>query len=286
MEYYHLAQVNIARARAALHSPTMADFVASLHEINLLAEKSPGFVWRLREQSELTSSAAAGDGRLIVNMSVWQSLETLREYVYRSAHNSVIRRRAEWFEPMTRANLALWWIPAGHEPSLGEARERLAHLRRHGECRAAFTFRAPSSPPDAPASPLSHESTAVAYDRLAFRSIDNAAGEVDPDTRFFYRQAGSRVWATYRGGAIAFGTLVAAAAPDGRLDVRYQHVNRDGDWREGRCETVPERLPDGCTNPGGGRPAPGGRAARSWSRCQRRMRPTAGGTRFLASRVQ
>jgi hypothetical protein len=248
MHYYHVAQINIARARAPLDSPVMASFVERLDDINALAESSRGFVWRLRAASGSTTSVAASDPRLIVNMSVWESVDTLRDYVYKTGHNPVMRRRAEWFAPMAAAYLALWWIPAGHEPTLGEARERLAHLRARGEGPAAFTFRRPSAMPDQPGDPPESDSALadrVSYDRRAFRSVENADGEVDAETRFFYRQVGSRVWATYRGGAIAFGTLVAAAAPDGRLDMRYQHVNRDGAWREGRCDTIPERLPDG-----------------------------------------
>jgi Domain of unknown function (DUF3291) len=248
MHFYHLAQVNIARARAPLDSPIMVPFVERLDDINALAEASPGFVWRLRATSGTSTYVTANDARLIVNMSVWQSVETLRDYVYRTDHNAVMRRRAEWFEPMTATHLVLWWIPAGHEPSVGEARERLAHLRARGEGPAAFTFRRPAPMPDQPGDPPEPDrplADAVSYDRRAFRSVENAAGEVDAETRFFYRQIGSRVWATYKGGAIAFGTLVASAAPDGRLDMRYQHVNRDGAWREGRCDTVPERLPDG-----------------------------------------
>jgi hypothetical protein len=248
MDYYHLAQINIARARAPLDSPVMAPFVERLDDINALAESSRGFVWRLRAAPGSTTSVAASDPRLIVNMSVWESIDTLRDYVYKTGHNEVMRRRAEWFAPMAAAYLAMWWIPAGHEPTLGEARERLAHLRARGEGPAAFTFRRPSPMPDLPGNPPASDSACgetVSYDRRAFRSVDNADGEVDAETRFFYRQTGSRVWATYRGGAIAFGTLVAAAAPDGRLDMRYQHVNRDGAWREGRCDTTPERLADG-----------------------------------------
>jgi hypothetical protein len=248
MDYYHLAQVNIARARAPLDSPVMAEFVERLDDINALAESSRGFVWRLRAAPGSTTYVAANDPKLIVNMSVWESVDTLRDYVYRTGHNSVMRRRSEWFAPMTAAHLALWWIPAGHEPSLGEARERLAHLRVRGEGPAAFTFRRPSPMPDQPGDPPEPGEVlaeTVSYDRRAFRIVENAAGEVDAETRFFYRQMGRRVWATYSGGAIAFGSLVAAAGPDGRLDMRYQHVNRDGAWREGRCDTVPERLPDG-----------------------------------------
>jgi hypothetical protein len=244
MLYYHLAQVNIARARAPLDTPLMAPFVERLDEINAVAEASPGFVWRPRAQPGTTAPA---DPKLVVNMSVWESIEALREYVFETAHAGVMRRRGEWFEPMAKEHLAMWWIPAGHEPTLGEARERIAHLRARGEGPAAFTFGRPMPMPDAPSAPPTSDpsSDAVKYDRRAFRSLENPQGEVDAETWFFYRQAGSRVWATYRGGRIAFGTLVAAAAADGRLDMRYQHVNRAGDWREGRCETTPELLPDG-----------------------------------------
>jgi hypothetical protein len=182
-----------------------------------------------------------------VNMSVWESPDALREFAFQGGHADVMRRRAEWFEPMARAHLALWWIPAGHEPTLSEARQRLGHLRARGEGRAAFTFRHPHPMPDQPSDPPASDPSArpVSYDGRTFRSVENADGEVDAETQFFYRQEGSRVWATYCGGAISFGTLVAAAASDGRLDLRYQHVNRAGDWREGRCRTTPEQLPDG-----------------------------------------
>jgi Domain of unknown function (DUF3291) len=247
VQYYHLAQVNIARAREPLGAPLMAPFVARLDGINALAEASPGFVWRLGAGSETTTSyVTTGDLQLIVNMSVWESLEALRQFTFQGGHADVMRRRAEWFESMTKAHLALWWIPAGHEPTLSEARERLGHLRARGEGPAAFTFRSPHPMPDQPQDPPPDGSAAtVSYDRLAFRSLENPDGEVDGETRFYYRQRGSRVWATYRGGAVAFGTLVAAAAGDGRLDMRYQHVNRDGAWREGQCYSTPERLPDG-----------------------------------------
>jgi hypothetical protein len=247
MLYYHLAQVNIARARAPLGAPLMAPFVERLDEINALAERHPGFVWRLRAQPGTTSYVTAGDPRLIVNMSIWESVEALQGFVFRTDHAGVMRRRSEWFEPMTKDHLAIWWIPAGHRPTLGEARERIAHLRARGDGPAAFTFRRPFPMPDQPSDPPAADPSAapVSYEGLAFRSLENPHGEVDGETRFFYRQAGSRVWAIYRGGAIAFGSLVAAAAADGRLDMRYQHVNRAGDWREGRCHSTPEHLPDG-----------------------------------------
>jgi hypothetical protein len=248
VRYYHLAQINVARAREPLGTPLMAPFVARLDEVNALAEASPGFIWRLAGGSQTTTAyTPTGDPQLIVNMSVWESLDALRDFALQGGHADVMRRRAEWFEPMARAHLALWWVPAGHEPTLGEARERLQHLRVRGDGPAAFTFRQPSPMPDQPGDPPASDtsSAAVSYDGLSFRSLENPDGEVDGETRFSYRQAGSRVWATYRGGSIAFGILVAAAGGDGRLDMRYQHANRGGDWREGMCRTTPVRLPDG-----------------------------------------
>jgi Zn-dependent oligopeptidase len=125
----HLAQVNIARMKAPLESPVMSGFVARLDEINALADHSPGFVWRLQ-----TSEGNA-------------SLEHLREYVYRSAHVEVLRQRHEWFTRFDAAYLALWWVPAGHRPSVDEAKKRLAHLDAHGPTPFAFTFKV-TFPPD------------------------------------------------------------------------------------------------------------------------------------------
>jgi heme-degrading monooxygenase HmoA len=148
MTRYHLAQVNIARLRAPLDTPLLADFVAALTPINALADDSPGFVWRLQtENGDATTVRAFDDERILVNLSVWESLEALADFTYRSAHTAVMRRRREWFHPMQELYLALWWVPAGHQPSLDEARARLAHLDEHGATSAAFTFRAPFPPP-------------------------------------------------------------------------------------------------------------------------------------------
>ena len=130
---HHLAQINIARMRAPLESPVMADFVAQLDAINALAEGSPGFVWRLTgEGNDATSLRPFDDDFIIVNMSVWESLEDLRAYVYKSAHTAVMRRRREWFEQFEGAYVALWWVEAGHIPTVGEAKERLRTWRRTG----------------------------------------------------------------------------------------------------------------------------------------------------------
>lgn len=139
----HLAQINIARARAPLDDPQMADFVAQLDAINMLAEQSPGFVWRLQAEDGSSSSYihAFDDERLLVNMSVWESIETLHQYVYRSRHNQVFRDRKKWFEPHDGPYLALWWIPAGHIPTVEEGKERLEKLIQHGPTPKAFTFK-------------------------------------------------------------------------------------------------------------------------------------------------
>jgi hypothetical protein len=145
---HHLAQINIARMRAPLESPIMADFVAQLEEINALADASPGFVWRLQgEGNDATSLRPFDDDFIIVNMSVWESLDDLRLYVYKSAHTHVMRRRREWFEHFDGAYMALWWVEAGHIPTVGEAKQRLLQLETYGPTVEAFTFRQPFAPP-------------------------------------------------------------------------------------------------------------------------------------------
>lgn len=139
---YHLAQLNIATLRAPLTDPLLADFVARLDEINALAEDTPGFVWRLKgEGNDATSLRPFDDERIIVNMSVWESIEALHRYAYYSAHAEVYRRRRDWFEQMSQPTLVMWWIAAGHIPDLDEARQRLEHLQAHGPTPYAFTFK-------------------------------------------------------------------------------------------------------------------------------------------------
>jgi len=149
---WELAQVNIALPVAPLESEQLAEFVAALEPINALADSSPGFVWRLEgEAGDATDVNGFGDERLIVNMSVWASLDALGEFVYRSAHAGVMRRRREWFERMPTAYTVLWWVPRGHRPTVAEAEERLEALRHNGPTREAFTFREPFPPPHFPA---------------------------------------------------------------------------------------------------------------------------------------
>ncbi|MDH1557760.1 DUF3291 domain-containing protein [Pseudomonas chengduensis] len=141
MSAYHLAQLNIAWMKTPLESPEMADFVANLERINALAEGSPGYVWRLQDEAgDATAIRPFGD-EVLVNMSVWQDVQSLSDYVYKSAHTEMLKRRREWFERVEQAHQVLWWVPAGHRPSVVEAVERLAHLREYGATAQAFTFR-------------------------------------------------------------------------------------------------------------------------------------------------
>src|SRR5262245_12225766 len=143
-----LAQVNIARMRGALEDPVMRGFVERLDDINALADGSPGFVWRLQtDAGNATYLRPYDDERIIVNMSVWESVEHLRDYVYRSGHAAVLKQRQEWFEKLSSPVVALWWVPAGHRPSIDEAKKRLAHLETHGPTPFAFSFRV-TFPPD------------------------------------------------------------------------------------------------------------------------------------------
>ena len=148
MATHHLAQVNLATVRAPLDTPLLAGFVAQLEPINALADHSPGFVWRLQtEDGDATAIRPFGDQRIMVNLSVWESLEALRSFVYASRHLDVMRRRREWFHRMADAYLALWWVPAGTIPTVAEARDRIRRLTRDGPDPDAFTFRSPFPAP-------------------------------------------------------------------------------------------------------------------------------------------
>jgi len=138
---FHLAQVNMAHARAPLDHPLLADFVELLEPINAIADESPGFVWRLQsDDGNATSLRIFDDESMLVNMSVWTDVESLRRFVYQSRHLDVFRRRTEWFQRMAEVYLALWWIPAGSIPTVADAEVRITHLRAHGPTPYAFTF--------------------------------------------------------------------------------------------------------------------------------------------------
>jgi len=139
---YHLAQVNVARMIAPLTDPQMSAFVARLDEINALADTSPGFIWRLQTpEGDATSIRAFEDDLILVNLSVWASLQDLTSFVYASDHRQVMKQRRQWFKRFDGPYMALWWVPPDHIPTVEEARERLTHLRTHGETPHAFSFK-------------------------------------------------------------------------------------------------------------------------------------------------
>jgi heme-degrading monooxygenase HmoA len=142
MTEWHLAQLNVARLRHPIDAPETADFVANLDPVNAIADAAPGFVWRLQDDSGNATSIHTDDDPLaIVNLSVWESIETLEAFVRRSPHAEVFRRRREWFERAAEAYLVLWWFPAGDRPTVADAMDRLHHLRVHGPTAKAFTLR-------------------------------------------------------------------------------------------------------------------------------------------------
>lgn len=150
MADFQLAQVNIARLAAPLDSPQLADFVAHLPQINAVADQAPGFVWRMTDADGADSTGLRLDGQddmWIINCSVWESVEALHAYTYRTDHLRVMSRRREWFRPLGAAHQALWWVPAGHRPSVAEEMERIDLIREHGPGPDAFTFAKPHPAP-------------------------------------------------------------------------------------------------------------------------------------------
>ena len=150
-----LAQVNIGRLLAPIESPLIADFAAALDEVNAVADAAPGFVWRLQtEDGDATAvrgfeqDAEGAPGGIVINMSVWESVEALAAFVYSAEHRAVLRRRREWFSRMRDAYAVLWWVPRGHIPTVGEAEDRIKQLRAHGPTPHAFTLREHFPPPE------------------------------------------------------------------------------------------------------------------------------------------
>jgi hypothetical protein len=166
MSTYHLAQLNIGRIKAPMDSPVMAGFANNLDRINALAEATTGFIWHLQtDEGDATAIRPFDDPDMLVNMSLWRDVESLSRYVYQSAHVELMKKRREWFERMDEAFLVLWWVPAGHIPSVAEAIARLQKLRAEGPSAEAFTFRHAFPPPDAPAAahrPVDLDSTCPA----------------------------------------------------------------------------------------------------------------------------
>ncbi len=150
MSDWQLAQLNIAQTLAPADSPQLAEFVANLDRINALADAAPGFVWRLQSEIGGAISSHLFGEDAIVNMSVWDNIEPLHDYVYRSAHIEIMAKRKQWFEQLREAYSVLWWVPAGSIPTLMQARDKLELLRSIGPSPEAFTFKQAFPPPGHP----------------------------------------------------------------------------------------------------------------------------------------
>jgi heme-degrading monooxygenase HmoA len=148
---FHLAQANVAYALADPGDPQMADYVARLDEMNLLADRSPGFVWRYHTDSRDPAQREFSDPRVLFNMSVWESIDALHAYTYRTAHAEVYAARRQWFGEAKAVvgghALAMWWTPAGEHPNVADAKRRLEHITAHGPTAIAFTFKQRFEPP-------------------------------------------------------------------------------------------------------------------------------------------
>jgi hypothetical protein len=144
---FHLAQYNIGRIRRPLDHPDVAEFIAALGPINALAEISPGFVWRLKDENGQSSSYVKVDGiddpLLVVNYSIWTDLDSLKDFVHKTGHIAYLRRRREWFEHSEEATSVAWWAPAGTIPEVSEAHRRLLHLREHGPTATSWPLTKP-----------------------------------------------------------------------------------------------------------------------------------------------
>ena len=144
---FQLAQLNVADARGDQSSNVMQGFVNRLGEIQLLADNSPGFVWRYKEdESDDVSERIFGNTSLLINMSVWDDIDSLRHFVYKTTHKELIQSRNDWFKKMPELYQVLWWVPAGHIPGVQEAKDKLYLLREIGPSAEAFTFAKPFEP--------------------------------------------------------------------------------------------------------------------------------------------
>ena len=140
MQAFHLAQINIAKAVSSMDSELMKGFVDRLDEINHLADRSPGFVWRLKAEGDNATTSAYEDPSIIVNLSVWGDLESLKNFTYKSVYIELLKAKKQWFHKPAEAHQALWWIPHGHKPTVAEGKERLRHLQEHGATDYSFNF--------------------------------------------------------------------------------------------------------------------------------------------------
>ncbi|MDJ0825932.1 MAG: DUF3291 domain-containing protein [Rhodobacter sp.] len=141
-EGFHLAELNIGRLVARPNDPRVAEFMANLDRVNGLGRRMPGFVWMMEGSGEPgtgnTDNCLDGDPQFVANLSVWDDAEALETFVWKTVHKQFYDRRHEWFQMLTDQHFVMWWIPAGHRPSLDEAMSRLDHLKTHGDSEHAF----------------------------------------------------------------------------------------------------------------------------------------------------
>ena len=158
MTRWRIAQVNVAKLIAPLDDPRIDDFRSALERINRLGEAQPGFIWRAQGAGfDATDCRVFDDPDILINATVWETIEHLAAFAYRTEHRAFVRRRLEWFEPPKEAFQAIWWVPDGHIPSLDECVERLTHIRVHGPTPFAFDFRTRFPPPSEASDPVSEE---------------------------------------------------------------------------------------------------------------------------------
>lgn len=141
MSNYELAQLNVGKLIAPANSPIVAEFFDNLDRVNALAESSPGFLWRLQDEDGNATSLRPFGEDVLVNMSVWKDVESLQQFVYKSAHAKIMYKRANWFERSTQVHMVLWWIPAKTRPSMTDAGLRLESLLAKGDTAYAFSFK-------------------------------------------------------------------------------------------------------------------------------------------------
>ena len=138
----HLAELNVGRLLAPVDDPRVAEFMENLDRINGLGKRMPGFVWMMEGSGEPgtgnTEAKIDGDPQYVSNLTVWESVETLEQFVWGTIHKQFYARRQEWFEVLGQMHFVMWWVPAGHEPTLDEGLARLAHLKTHGDSDHAF----------------------------------------------------------------------------------------------------------------------------------------------------
>ncbi|WP_417723711.1 DUF3291 domain-containing protein [Salipiger sp.] len=141
---HHLAELNVGRLLAPTDDPRVAEFMGALDRINGLGKRMPGFVWMMEGSGEPgtgnTEAKIGGDPQFVSNLTVWEDVTSLETFVWKTVHKQFYDRRAEWFEVLGEMHFVMWWVPAGHRPTLDEALERLDLLRSAGASERAFDW--------------------------------------------------------------------------------------------------------------------------------------------------